>query len=264
MENVKVTTIIPMYNAEGTIISALNSVSNQLYQGEIEVIIINDGSSDNSEMVVKQYIELNQAGNISFQLISQKNNGVSSARNVGINNSSGEYIAFLDSDDMWHPQKIELLMIELKLNEIDVLGHAYTLNDNFKDSFKKNILLSKISFFSLLAKNFATTPSVIVKRSAIELFNENMKYTEDHDLWLRISLKHKVFFLNVPLVRLGRPQLSVGGLSSNKWGMRKGELKMLLNISKRKKILILLLPFLFLFSLSKHLKQCLKGNRLSK
>lgn len=80
-----------------------------------------------------------------------------------------------------------------------------------------------------------------------EYFDENMSHTEDHELWLRIALKTDVYYLNLPLTTLGRPALTQGGLSANRWAMRKGELQMYKNILSYKKSLILLFPFLVLF-----------------
>ena len=120
--------------------------------------------------------------------------------------------------------------------------------------------LKKVSFLSLIMKNFAVTPSVIVKKEILEYFDETMRYTEDHELWLRMALKHDVYFIDIPLVRLGRAQLTDGGLSANRWAMRKGEMQMYINITRLKKWLIPFLPFLLLFSLMKHARYFLKAS----
>ena len=94
-----------MYNAENVICNALDSVKNQTFPLEkFEIIVVNDGSTDNSFEVVKSYIEKNPDLNI--QLINQKNGGVSKARNAALKLAKGDYIALLDSDDEWLPTKI--------------------------------------------------------------------------------------------------------------------------------------------------------------
>ena len=252
----KVSVIIPMYNSKDTIKSAIESVLNQTYKEPIEIIVVNDGSKDGCEKIVEKMIINNQTHK-HIKLINKQNGRVSSARNRGIKEASGEWIAFLDSDDMWHPQKLELVFEALKDDSIKFIGHSYTLENNFDKKFNLE-KLSKVSFTKLLLKNFAVTPSIIIKKEICEYFDETMTHTEDHELWLRLALKLEVYYLNLPLTTLGRPQLSQGGLSSNKWAMRKGELKMYKNIIRYKKSLTLLYPFLVIFSLAKHLRHIIK------
>ena len=101
----KISVIIPMYNASETIVRVLNSVKNQTLKCDYEILVINDGSKDNSKEIVEKYISENSGSNII--LIDQLNGGVSTARNAGLRASKGELIAFLDSDDEWFPDKLE-------------------------------------------------------------------------------------------------------------------------------------------------------------
>lgn len=252
----KVSVIIPMYNSKDTIKSAIESVLNQTYKELIEIIVVNDGSKDGCEKIVEKMIINNQT-NRTIKLINKPNGGVSSARNRGIKEANGEYIAFLDSDDMWHPQKLELVFEALKDDSIKFIGHSYTLENNFDKKFNLE-KLSKVSFTKLLLKNFAVTPSIIIKKEICEYFDETMTHTEDHELWLRITLKTDVHYLDLPLTTLGRPTMTRGGLSANRWAMRKGELQMYKNIIRYKKSLTLLYPFLVIFSLAKHLRHIIK------
>ena len=252
----KVSVIIPMYNSKDTIKSAIESVLNQTYKEPIEIIVVNDGSKDGCEKIVEKMIINNQT-NRTIKLINKPNGGVSSARNRGIKEANGEYIAFLDSDDMWHPQKLELVFEALKDDSIKFIGHSYTLENNFDKKFNLE-KLSKVSFTKLLLKNFAVTPSIIIKKEICEYFDEAMTHTEDHELWLRIALKTDVHYLDLPLTTLGRPTMTRGGLSANRWAMRKGELQMYKNIIRYKKSLTLLYPFLVIFSLAKHLRHIIK------
>jgi teichuronic acid biosynthesis glycosyltransferase TuaG len=249
----KFSVIIPMYNSKNTIIGTLDSVINQTYK-DFEIILADDGSFDGTDQIINDFFK-NQ--NVPYKYIYQKNQGASAARNRGINEAKGEYIAFLDSDDMWHPQKLEIVSNILLDDSINVIGHGHTLDNNFSNTYKV-FNLRKISFAKLLMKNFAVTPSIVVKKDICDYFDESMRYTEDHELWLRLALKHEIYYFDLPLTLLGREQLSKGGLSANRWEMRKGELQMYVNVSKRKRILTLFLPLLFLFSLLKHFRNYIK------
>ncbi len=230
-----------MYNSENTIIATLNSVVNQTYQAEIEVLIINDGSIDNSAMIVKKYIEDNRSDNISFRLINKNNGGVSSARNVGIKESKGKWIALLDSDDVWLPEKLEKQMQVLKENEhIKILGT--NRNDEVYPWFGK----SKLKIYNLTAKEtllkwWPSTPTVIFKKEIIEktgVYNESLRGLEDGEFWLRILKTYKIYVLNEYLVLTGHGKRSFGdiGLSADLGVMHSGEKAILAIVYKNKQI----------------------------
>ena len=118
---ITISVVIPMYNAENTIVTALDSIKNQTYKCNYQILVINDGSNDNSKKKVEEYILENPKMNIT--LVNQANSGVSKARNEGLRRAEGDYIALLDSDDEWLPEKIEkqIALFE-KDNNIDLLG----------------------------------------------------------------------------------------------------------------------------------------------
>lgn len=247
-----VSIVIPCFNSQDTLLSTLDSVAKQTYK-DYEVIIIDDGSTDNTKTLVKEFFENKD---IIYHYIYQENSGVASARNKGIKSAIGEYIAFLDADDMWHPQKLEILLSIMKKYNLNVLGHNYSLKKIFDTVFNSTIpqeRLIKKSFWKLLLKNFAVTPSIIIKRENCLLFDEKMRYTEDHELWLRMSLVNAVYFLDLPLVTIGRTPMTKGGLSANKFKMRIGEMAMYVKLLKIDKRFIILLPFLLVFSVIKHI-----------
>ena len=245
--------IIPTYNSQNTILRALDSVLYQTFK-DYEVIVVDDGSSDDTKSVVEEFLQDNE---VDFKYIVQKNSGPSSARNRGIKNASGKYIAFLDSDDIWHPQKLEIVNNILQDKNIDIIGHGFSLDREpvkLTDQYK----LKKIHFIDLLFKNFAVTPSIVVKKEKMILFDEKMRYAEDHDLWLKMSTDNAIYFLDLPLVTLGRELMSKGGLSGNRFNMRVGEMRMYLGIGKYKKSMIIFIPFLLVFSFMKHIRFLLK------
>ena len=125
-----ISVIIPLYNAENTILAALDSVKNQEGDFDFEIMVVNDGSTDKSAEKVQQFIDENPQLNI--QLIHQDNKGVSSARNAGLRLANGEWVAFLDSDDVWLPHKTKVMMKVLTENpEIDFLVALANLKPAF-------------------------------------------------------------------------------------------------------------------------------------
>ncbi|MDL1914024.1 MAG: glycosyltransferase [Bergeyella sp.] len=249
----KISVIIPMFNAENTIVEALDSVVNQSFDGFYDVWIIDDGSSDNSVSVVHDYISKFNDQNFKFTLLSQKNQGVAKARNMALMRATGDWVAFLDADDAWHPRKIEI-MSSFFSDTYSVIGHSSALKKAAVIiPSVDQIKIKEISYVSVLLKNCFVTPGVVIKNEK-KLFNEKMRFTEDHEFWLRLLHRKKGLFVNVPLVHLNRPVLSKGGLSSSIWKMRKGEIFMYSNIYRYNKKAIFFVPFLVLFSLLKCVK----------
>ena len=249
--------IVPMYNASDTIVKTLDSCIHQTYLPK-EIIVIDDRSSDDSVVVVQEWKE-HYKGQVEIVLqLLEVNSGPSKARNAGWDLATGEYVAFLDADDRFMAHKLETIASVLKKNEeIVLLGHKYTLNELEKTGVIGE--LQKIDIHHVLLKNLATTPSVIVKRQILERFDETMRYTEDHDLWLRITEHYdKTYFLESTLTIIDRPVRSKGGQSANLWAMRKGEITMYKKFCKRNSIM-LLFPLFIAFSLSKHILKILKG-----
>ena len=254
-----ISVIIPMFNAENTIIAALDSIKNQTYKCEYEIIIVNDGSKDASKTIVENYILKNPQMNIT--LVDQANGGVSKARNEGLKRAEGDYIALLDSDDEWLPEKIEKQMSVFEKNSnIDLLGTNRN-NEYFKKflGFKFNYL-TKISSKLLLLKTFLVTPSVIFKKEILNntgFFDEQQRFAEEGDYWIRICNKNNCYLVNESLVITGRgkPNFGFSGLSSNLWQMEKGELKNMKTALNLKIINIFEYFFLVIYSIAKFIRR---------
>ncbi|WP_316849729.1 glycosyltransferase family 2 protein [Pedobacter agri] len=242
-----ISVIIPAYNASNSIISTLVSVYDQSYK-DYEVIVVNDGSSDNTSELVEQYINENDLVNL--KLINKSNGGVSSARNAAITMAKGYWLAFLDADDTWHPKKLEIISWFFE-DDFSLIGHDYQ-TEVFTDKYLglKHSQISKVyySFANILIRNRFTTPSVVLRNTPEIHFDEKMRYAEDHDLWLHLSSKKRALFLEISLVRLSRPLLTKGGLSGSKLKMRYGEMRMYVKASKYRKNMRFLLPFLIGYS----------------
>ncbi|WP_307142058.1 glycosyltransferase family 2 protein [Siphonobacter sp. SORGH_AS_1065] len=246
--NFKYSVVIPMYNAEETIIECIDSVIKQTYDN-YEIIIVNDGSRDNSLSLVNDYKEKNFIDHMI--IVNKKNEGVSKARNTAMDISSAEFIAFLDADDTWNPQKLEVMNNHLTV-DIDLYANNFYINNQSIPLVHDSIRQYKFTDF--IFKNYFDTSSVVIRNNSDYRFDETMRYTEDHDLWLRILNKtNKALLVNKFLTIRNRPLLSSGGASGNKWEMRKGEMKMFINLANYRKDMMPLLPFLLVFSLIKHI-----------
>jgi len=236
----EISTIIPLYNAKETIKSTIESVLNQTYPKPIEIIVVNDGSTDGCEKIVQEMILNNQTNRV-LKLINKPNGGVSSARNRGINEASGEWIALLDSDDIWLPIKLQKQIDAIDKNpEIEFLGTNRN-NEVYPFFSKSKQKIYTLNAKEILLKWWPSTPTVLVKKSTllkIDLYDETKAHAEDGDLWLRLEQYCKIYVLNESLVLTGHGKRSFGesGLSANMSRMYEGEILTLKGAKKRKQI----------------------------
>ena len=223
-----ISVVIPVYNAENTILATLESVKDQIVRPS-EIIIVDDGSTDHSPDLVKQFKEANP--DLNLILISKPNGGVSSARNRGMEAASGKWIALLDSDDVWLPGKLARQIQVIKQNPgIDFLGTTRNDEKISRVLWKKFGPLTKIGPRLLLVKFVFVVPTVLFKKEilyATGYFDEKQRYAEEGNFFMRICHKYNCFLLNESLVVTGRgkPHFGQSGLSGNLKEMEKGELK---------------------------------------
>lgn len=202
----------------------------------MEVIVVNDGSTDNSRDLVEKYIE--EYPDFPLTLINKGNGGVSTARNAGMKKATGDWIALLDSDDKWLSNKLQRQIQILKENvNIDFLATGRNNEVISRIGSKKLENLDRVSAKDLLIKNVFSPPSVIFRRSIIDnigLFDEEQRYAEEGNYFIRIANKFNCYFLNETLVLTGDGKAHFGesGLSGNIWEMEKGELKNLKDAKK--------------------------------
>lgn len=211
-----VSVIIPAFNSEGSIIQAIDSVFAQTYM-PIEVIVIDDGSTDNTAELVKDYKKNGlQRGKLSDLIyIYQQNSGPSRARNTGIKAVKGEYIAFLDADDLWMENKIkkQIQLFEKDPN-LDIVFTDAKVTRIKKNGIEEFCMFQKIdsvkNYFGneyavieplekLLSFNFIHTSSVVIKKPCFQhnlYFNERRRYAEDLELWLKMSLYFNFGYVN--------------------------------------------------------------------
>jgi glycosyltransferase involved in cell wall biosynthesis len=249
-----ITVIIPMYNSENTITTCINSVLNQTFNGKIEIIVINDGSTDNGKSIVEMIIK-NNTKNVEIKIINKPNGGVSSARNKGLALAKGDYIAFLDSDDEWIPEKIEKQLNVFNSNHsISFIGglilKPFIQSDNYFE-----IPLSKLIF-----KNYFQPSTVLFKKEVFErvgFFDESQKYAEEGNYFMRVAELFKCVLLNEQLIYYGQGKdgFGVSGLSANLEEMERGELKNLKFAYKKKYISLTTYLIAIIYSILKYIRR---------
>jgi glycosyltransferase involved in cell wall biosynthesis len=194
----EVSVIIPTYNRGWIIKEAIDSVLAQTFN-EYELIVVDDGSEDNTAEILAGY-------NNKIQIIHQANHGVSAARNRGIISSSGRYIALLDSDDLWFPEKLNK-QVSFFQNHPDAMicqtQEIWIRNGNRVNPRKHHKKLSGMIFEPSLSLCLVSPSAVMFKRELIDrvgLFDENLPACEDYDLWLRVSLEFPVYLIDEALI----------------------------------------------------------------
>ena len=194
-----VSIVMPAYNCEKYVVEAINSILAQTYRNW-ELLVLDDGSKDNTLRIIEEF---SQKDSRIKALPNGKNIGVSATRNRGIELASGEWIAFLDSDDMWKPEKLEkqFEIVEKEAAEFLFTGSSYINEEGeaYKEIFE---VPEKITYKKLRNQNVISCSSVLVKKKYFEHIKmEKDEMHEDYAVWLRI-LKTGVtaFGVNEPLL----------------------------------------------------------------
>ena len=206
----KVTVIIPAYNAAEFLHEAIDSALGQTYR-EFEVIVIDDGSSDKTEDIALSY-----GSKINF--IKTSNQGVAKARNTGIEAATGEFVAFLDSDDIWESNKLERQIMAVEEGYRFVYTDTVSFGLNAMSELHISAgepLPSGMILQQLVERNFIATSSVLLDRElAIRIggFDPKIPIVDDWDMWLRVSNQTAARAISEPLVHY---RVRTGSLGSN-------------------------------------------------
>lgn len=210
--------VIPLYNKEKHILDTIKCIENQTFKN-YEIIVVNDGSTDNSQKIVESYT------GCSLRIISQKNQGAAHARNVGVKSAKFDYVAFLDADDYWESNYLESMvnLIE-EYPDAGIYGSNYTIIENGKSHVLEypGIVLEKgyIENYFISGKMYTPlwTSAVIIKKELfIKLggFPTKCKVCEDIDLWCRIAATQKIAYINKPLARYIRDSINMLSRTKN-------------------------------------------------
>ena len=190
-----ISVIIPFYKKENFFLSAYKSALNQSYKN-IEIIII----CDDPDLKSINFLKKNLKKKNTKVFFNKKNNGVSYCRNLGIQKSSGDYIAFLDSDDLWKKDKLKLQILWMIKNNIKISHTSYEIINDNNVKVGKQIAKDKLDYNLLLKCCYIGTSTVIVKK---ELFKNirfpNISTQEDYITWLKISKSHFIYGLKKKL-----------------------------------------------------------------
>jgi glycosyltransferase involved in cell wall biosynthesis len=199
METPKVSVIMPAYNAGRYIRESLDSIFAQTYK-TYEVIVVDDGSTDETQSILKEYPGV--------RCLYIHRRGPAAARNIGIRNSDGEFIAFLDSDDIWLPEKLAKQVKEM-IDDPET-GLLFTENSFFNQAGiisgyldKRKRLMEGDIVQNIFWKSGIVTPTVMVRRKVFDqvgYFEEGLICSEDDNMWMRIANQTKVSLLDEQLV----------------------------------------------------------------
>lgn len=204
-----ISVIIPTYNRALLLKKAIESVLSQTYQ-DFELIVVDDGSNDSTPNLISNF-------KTRIKYIRQDNKGPGSARNLGIKNSDGEFIAFVDSDDWLDKEKLDIQLQEMRQNPSHLVSHTEEIwykNGKLLNQKKKHKKFRGYIFEKCLPLCVVSMSTVMIRRELFDkvgFFDETMRCCEDYDFWLRASVKHEFLLIDKPLTLKdgGRPdQLS--------------------------------------------------------
>jgi len=225
MTTPSISVVMPVYNVEGYIAEAVRSVLAQSFQ-DFELIVVDDGGSDNSVEIARAIYDPR------ITIVSQENRGLAGARNAGIARSRGRYIALLDSDDRWHPDKLLKHFTHLEADlRVGVSYSGSRMIDKYGEvlSFAMRPKTHDVKAEDILCRNPVGNGSApVIRRSALDLaafehpddptrlcwFDESFRQSEDIELWVRLATLHDVLFEGIaPLLTDYR--IMGGALSAN-------------------------------------------------
>ena len=220
----RISVVIPTYNRSHTLMRAINSVLSQTHPA-FEIIVVDDGSTDGTKELLQAHGFFKKGTKeLEKKYLIQENGGVSSARNLGVKNAKGDFIAFLDSDDAWSEKKLERQLVVLKQNlfkqRIIHTDEIWIRNGVRVNQHKKHEKSGGNIFEKCLALCCISPSSAMLHRSLFDeygYFDETMPACEDYDMWLRLAAFEKVLFVPEFLT------IKYGGhsdqLSRAHWGM---------------------------------------------
>ncbi|MFO7612184.1 MAG: glycosyltransferase family 2 protein [Clostridia bacterium] len=217
-DNNTVSVIMPAYQSEAYIKEAIESVVSQTYE-DWELLVYNDGSTDATESIAVSYSEKDPRIKI---LDGGSNKGLVNARNSSVSEAKGRYLAFLDSDDIWKPEKLKTQVEFMGINDCPFCYSSYEyIYENGERAGKRvNRTKKMASYGSLLANNYIGMLTVMIDRKQIQRIEFPMIHHEDLALWLRL-LKQGVVMMGIKqslaFYRIRKSSLSGNKIKSGKW-----------------------------------------------
>lgn len=209
----RVSVIIPCYNTAPFLEDAIRSVLNQSY-ADFELIIVDDGSTDSTRQIAAGFLSDQR-----IRYLYQENRGLSAARNIGIALAVGDFVALLDADDIWEPEKLACQVALLcQSREVGMVFSDFSTFDSggiIACSKIPSLLIETITFSQLFVCNNFIYPSTVVLRKSAFVesggFDVSLRSIEDYDLWLRIAQRYRIVGINAPLVWIRQHDSNMSG-----------------------------------------------------
>lgn len=250
MNEIDLSVVIPIYNAEQTIKQCVESVVREVETNNIsyEILLVNDGSIDNSLEICKKLSDENS----NIRILTQNNSGPSVARNNGLKNARGEFIALNDSDDKWLKGKLRY-QLEFLRNNPDV--SLVTAKYGALAKEKKNI---EITYNKEVFRNYFSPPTALFRKEVCKfVFPEHKKYSEDMHFILDVMREYRCVYMPflATINIFEKATFGESGLSSNLWEMEKGELSNIIFAFKIKKVNIFVFSLAYIYSLLKFIRR---------
>lgn len=207
-----VSVIMPVYNAAATVAQAIESVLNQS-SGDWELLVVDDGSSDASVSIVEGYVKADSR----IQLVpcSVNSGGPATPRNLGLSKARGQWVAFLDADDGWLPQKLARQLSFMQEQKLDLCGTWVNVIDRDSKPIGLRQPPAQISFLTLLCYNPLVCSSVLVSKAAVQERKFLTIGHEDYALWLLLARDGVA--MGVLPESLAEYRVHPGSVSANKW-----------------------------------------------
>lgn len=222
-----VTVIIPTFNSAEFISRTLATVKAQTVSPD-ELILVDDASTDSTVTNIEETLRRMKIEN--SRIIRLPNNsGPGRARNVGWDNATSEYVAFLDADDSWHPRKLEIQLTTMESERwASFSGHRYLVSEEgYPSGFQLTPTnLREVNLRMFLARNLFCTPSVMIKRNVGLRFSDDREMSDDYLLWLQLlSNGYRAALIDAQLVCLHKAAYGESGLSSQLRQMARRDLR---------------------------------------
>jgi len=214
---VNISVIIPAYKATKTIDRALSSVASQTVK-PVEVIVVDDGSEDGTFEAAENF--RNRLPGVNLKVIRQQNLGAGAARNRAITEATGDWLAFLDADDEWMPEKLATSVQALKDHNLVMSAHNYIAVSGSEEALvdcAARYNAAKDPYRDLYRKGFLATSTIVVRRDAVQAaggFDATLATAQDFDLWLKVLEKEGVKF-RVDPPSLTRYHVTAGSITSH-------------------------------------------------
>jgi NDP-sugar pyrophosphorylase family protein len=253
---VPVSVVVPCFRCAETIARAIRSVHGQTQRPQ-EVIVVDDASDDETPQELAR-LEQEFGGDWLRLIRLPRNQGPSTARNDGWDAARGDFIAFLDADDTWHPRKIEYQYRLMRADPgIALSAHRHSFRE-LPPVASTQARATEVTAAALRWRNRFVTPSVMVKRDLPFRFREGQRHMEDHLLWMQIAFAgYRIVILERALAALHKKSFGEAGLSSQLLEMERSELANYRLLGREKHIGRLMLAVLQCWSVAKFLRRVL-------